>query len=167
MLSVTELSDLLRNWRIARGSREPKFWIPWPTWGPASCRRNNRDWGVAVDPIERPPEQLAELLASGNPSVKAAAEHGRVVIHLRGVLARDDQQIATAFNALGTRTPIAGTLQPAAADHTSPSPPQDAGGRQSAPPALPDETIHLDPLIRRNRDLRHYPQVRRMEWNPT
>jgi L-seryl-tRNA(Ser) seleniumtransferase len=65
-----------------------------------------RDWCVAVEPTSGPPEQLAEALRAGSPSIWTAMEHGRLVIHLRGVLARDDEQIAAAFNRLGTRTPI-------------------------------------------------------------
>jgi L-seryl-tRNA(Ser) seleniumtransferase len=71
-----------------------------------------RDWCVAVDPTSGPPEQLAEVLRSGIPSVWAAVEHGRVVIHLRGVLARDDEQITAAFNQLGTRTAVVGGTAP-------------------------------------------------------
>jgi len=84
-----------------------------------------RDWCIAVDPTSGPPEHLAEALRSGTPSVWTAVEHGRVVVHLRGALARDDEQIAAAFNQLGTRTAVAGAAAansaPVAADHVSPS----------------------------------------------
>jgi hypothetical protein len=67
-----------------------------------------RDWCVVLDPTSGTPEQLAEVLANGSPSVCCAVEYGRLVLHLRSVLARDDEQIAAAFNRLGTRTAVTG-----------------------------------------------------------
>lgn len=65
-----------------------------------------RDWCVAVEPASGGPEQLAETLRGGKPSVWAAVERGRLMIHLRSLLARDDEHLAAAFNRLGTRTPV-------------------------------------------------------------
>lgn len=65
-----------------------------------------RDWCIAVEPAGGSAEQLAELLLGGKRSVWAAVERGQLVIHLRSFLARDDEQLAAAFNRLGTRTPV-------------------------------------------------------------
>lgn len=65
-----------------------------------------RDWCVAVEPTGGPAEQLAEVLRGGRPSVWAAVERGRLMLHLRSVLARDDEHLAAAFNRLGTRSPV-------------------------------------------------------------
>jgi L-seryl-tRNA(Ser) seleniumtransferase len=56
-----------------------------------------RSWCVALEPAAQSAEALAELLRLGQPAVVARVAGGRVLLDLRSVLARQDQEIAQAF----------------------------------------------------------------------
>ncbi|MFO0900464.1 MAG: L-seryl-tRNA(Sec) selenium transferase [Pirellulales bacterium] len=65
--------------------------------GHAVAELRLRSWCVAVEPAAESAEALAELLRLGQPAVVARVAGGRVLLDLRSVLARQDQEIAQAF----------------------------------------------------------------------
>jgi L-seryl-tRNA(Ser) seleniumtransferase len=56
-----------------------------------------RSWCVALEPAAQSAEALAESLRLGQPAVVARVAGGRLLLDLRSVLARQDQEIAQAF----------------------------------------------------------------------
>lgn len=60
-------------------------------------------WSLAIEPVGIDAVALAANLRTAVPAVWADVEEGRVMLNLRGVLARQDEQIVAAFQSLGLK----------------------------------------------------------------
>jgi L-seryl-tRNA(Ser) seleniumtransferase len=81
-------------------------------------------WSILIEPVGMDAATLAANLRAAVPSLWTDVEEGRVALNLRGVLARQDEQVVAAFQSLGLKPstksdePATGTANPAAREDT-------------------------------------------------